>query len=308
MKDVAQTCKVLGDLSRLRLLRLLRREELNVSELTGILGLSQSGVSRHLKLLRDAGLVDERREGGWAYFHMHPADDGMAGRLLDALSFEIESAPDLEGDLARLEQALRMRRERSSAPYSEREGLPIPGRSWRAWARALLSLVPPITVADIGCGEATLAIELARGAREVVAVDRSPEVLARARARLTQAGTTNVRLVEGELESIPLSSETFDLALLSQALHHAASPPAAIREAARILRPGGMLLVLDLEPHDEEWVREKLGDLWLGFSAARLREMFEHAGLVGVEHEVVPRARGETFGIHITRGRKPLNT
>ncbi len=301
MKGVADVCKLLGDLSRLRLLRLLQRERLNVTELTGILGLSQSGISRHLKMLAGAGLVSEHREGSWTYYEA--LQNG--GRIVHALAEEIAEAPDKEGDLSRLEQTLRQRRERATAPFSEKEGLPIPGRSWMAWCRALIRLLPAHRVADIGCGEGGLALELCRSVDHVIAVDRSPEVLERARERIEEAGVRNVQLEQGEIEQIPIRSKSVDVCVLSQALHHAASPPAGVKEATRILRPGGILLVLDLEPHHQEWVRDKLGDIWLGFSGERLIEIFEGAGLTNIDYEALPKRRGEVFQINVTSGRKP---
>ncbi len=300
VKEVAELCKLLGDVSRLRILRLLRRERLNVTELTGILGLSQSGVSRHLKMLARAGLVTEHREGSWTYYEAF----GHGNRVLDALEPEIIEAPDSDGDLSRLEQTLRQRRERATAPFCEKEGLPIPGRSWMAWCRALIRLIPAHRVADIGCGEGNLALELCRSVKQVIAVDRSPDVLERARRRIEQSGARNIDLREGEIEQLPIRSGSVDVCVLSQALHHAASPPTGIKQAARILRPGGILLVLDLEPHHEEWVREKLGDLWLGFSEDRLRELFDGAGLRDIDYEALPRQRGEVFQINVTSGRK----
>jgi ArsR family transcriptional regulator len=304
VKQLASLCKLLGDSSRLRLLRLLRRERLNVSELTGILDLSQSGVSRHLKLLAGAGLVSEHREGSWVYYQITTDPASQAGQMLDALREAMAHAPDEEGDLARLEQALRERREHASAPFCEREGIPIPGRSWRAWSRALLRLLPALHVADLGCGDGALALELARSASRVIAVDVAPRVLERARRRFAAAGVTNIELRQGELEALPLAAGEVELCLLSQALHHAASPAQALAEAYRVLCPDGRVLVLDLEPHGEEWVREKLGDQWLGFDRWRLHEMLTAAGFGEIDYETLPHRRGEPFQINLTSARR----
>ena len=146
----------------------------------------------------------------------------------------------------------------------------VPGRSWAAWSRALGLLLPPLEVADLGCGEGYLTVETARWAKHVTAVDRSTGVLARAKALAARKKCSNITWKKGELEKLPIESDTMDVALLSQALHHAADPAQALGEAARVLKPGGRLLILDLRPHDETWVREKLGDRWFGFSDDQL--------------------------------------
>ena len=147
----------------------------------------------------------------------------------------------------------------------------MPGRSWAAWSRALGLLLPPVDVADIACGEGYLSVESAQWARRVVGIDRSPDVLKRAKALAERRGVKNITWKRGDMEKLPLEDASVDVALLSQALHHAANPARAIAEAARILRPGGRVLVLDLREHDQEWVRDRVGDRWLGFKDERSR-------------------------------------
>src|SRR5262245_32429814 len=266
--------RLLGDDARLRILRLLAAERLNVSELTGILGIAQSGVSRHLGLLKDAGLILEERESGYTYFRpvaaLTSGENGF-GPLAALLQAEFDAAGSTEtgrADDARLEEVRRLRKENFEAhagPDTNERQL-IPGRSWAAWSRALGHLLPPLRVADIGCGEGYLTIEASRWAARVIAVDRSDAVLKKARSLASRRRVRNVIWKRGELERLPLRDASVDVALLSQALHHAPDPAKALSEAARIVVPGGRVLVLDLREHDERWVRNRLGDRWLGFS------------------------------------------
>src|SRR4051812_3983830 len=192
MREASTLYRLLGDEARLRLLRVLSRERLNVSELTGILGLAQSGVSRHLGLLKDAGLVEEQRDGLYAYYALSPALRAGQGPLWPLLAGEFEAAAGSEvarADDARLQEVLRVRRENFDAHTGPdtRDGRQlVPGRSWAAWARALAHLLPPLDVADIGCGEGYLTVEAARWASRVIAIDRSPHVLTRGRALATR--------------------------------------------------------------------------------------------------------------------------
>ena len=188
MLQAASLFRLLGDDARLRLLRLLTAERLNVSELTGILGIAQSGVSRHLGLLKDAGLIVEQREGGYTYFRPSSsllAGENGSGPLAELLKSEFAHQSRTEtgrADDARLEEVRRLRKENFDAhagPDTNERQL-VPGRSWAAWARALAFLLPASDVADLGCGDGYLTIEAARWARRVVAVDRSDEVLKRA--------------------------------------------------------------------------------------------------------------------------------
>jgi len=309
VNDVAGLLRLLGDEARLRLLRVLSREALNVTELTAILGLAQSGVSRHLGLLRDAGLIAEERAGAFTWYRLSPeaeSRDGARAPLWAWLRAEFERRTSAtRADDGRLEEVRRIRKENFSqhGGGDERRQL-VPGRSWAAWARALGLLLPAMDVADLGCGEGYLTIEASRWARLVVSVDQSPDVLARARALAARRKVSNVTWKRGRLERLPIADESVDLALFSQALHHADQPASALAEARRILRPAGRVLVLDLREHGETWVRSKLGDRWLGFDDERLRSLIAEAGFTDVHVRVGSRRAGDPFTVLIAVGTK----
>jgi ArsR family transcriptional regulator len=302
--------RLLGDDVRLRLLRTLSIEALNVSELTAILGIAQSGVSRHLGLLREAGLVVEERSGGYAWYRLAPdleagagSRAGLWGWLRDELSrrTEVTTADD-----ARLQEVRRVRKENFAQHGADaRKGQIVPGRSWAAWSRALGLLLPAVDVADLGCGDGYLSIEAAAWARSVVAVDRSPEVLARGRELAGRRRATGIEWKRGDLEQLPLDAASVDIALLSQALHHAGDPAAALAEAFRVLRPSGRVLVLDLRSHDEPWVRTTLGDRWLGFDDAELGRLIARAGFHDVVVRVGARVPADPFVTLIAAGTRP---
>jgi ubiquinone/menaquinone biosynthesis C-methylase UbiE len=307
VSDAPALLRLLGDETRLRLLRLLAREPLNVSELTGILGVAQSGVSRHLGLLREAGLVVEQRAGTFTWYRLAPdleAAEGLRAPLWAWLRAEFDRpTPATRADDARLEEVRRVRQESFAQHGDERRQL-VPGRSWAAWARALGLLLPPQDVADLGCGEGYLTVEAARWARRVTAVDRSPDVLARGRELARRRHLRNIVWKRGELEHLPLADASVDIALMSQALHHAARPAAALAEAHRVLRPGGRLLLLDLRAHDQGWVRSALGDQWLGFGDEELRALLAAAGFANVVVRVGARRTGDPFTVLIGTGQK----
>ena len=278
MKQASSLFRLLGDATRLRLLRVLDRDRFNVTELTGILSLAQSGVSRHLSLLKDAGFVTEEREGGYVYYRLQrdtAPDRAAIWQLLDA-HFATADEPTVKADDARRHEVLRLRKENFDTHGDVRQL--VPGRSWAAWARALGHLLPALDVVDIGCGDGYLTLETARWARSVIGVDRSDAVLDRARALAERRGIANAQWKKGDLTRLPLADASVDVALLSQALHHARHPDDALEEAARVLRPGGRLLVLDLREHEEAWVRDRLGDTRLGFSDDDLRHLMSDAG------------------------------
>ena len=305
--------RLLGDDARLRLLRLLASERLNVSELTGILGLAQSGVSRHLGMLKEAGLIAEQREGVYTWYRLsarlQDADNGF-GPLWPLLQAQFEATgqgPDGRADDARLEEVRRLRKEnfdQHSGPDTRERQL-VPGRSWAAWARALGHLLPPLRVADLGCGDGYLTIEASRWAARVIAIDRSRPVLERAMALAKRRGVRNITWRQGGIERVPLRDGSVDVAILSQALHHAQDPERALSEAARIVSPGGHVLVLDLRQHDQEWVTERLGDRWHGFSEEALEKLLAGAVLKDVKVTVGARRPGDPFTVLIASGRKP---
>jgi len=301
--------RLLGDELRLRLLRVLagKHGRLNVGELTAVLGIAQSGISRHLKLLKDAGLVVEERGGGFTFFRLAPtlSDGGFGGLwgVLQAQFAEAAATPAVRADESRLQEVIRLRKENFAVHGSDRSQF-VPGRSWAAWSRAVGLLLPAVDVADLACGEGYLSVECAHWARRVVAVDRSAAVLKRGRALADRRGVKNITWKRGDIEKLPIDRASVDVALLSQALHHAADPSRAVAEAVRILRPGGRVLVLDLREHDQEWVRDRVGDRWLGFSDDRLEELLEDAGLREVQIRVGARVPGDPFTVLIGRGTK----
>ena len=305
--------RLLGDEGRLRILRLLTAERLNVSELTGILGIAQSGVSRHLGLLKEGGLVIEEREAGFTYFRLADgliASGNGAAPLAALLHDEFSRASRTEtgrADDARLAEVRRLRKENFEAhagPDTNERQL-VPGRSWAAWSRALGHLLPPLRVADIGCGEGYLTIEASRWASRVIAIDRSTVVLKKARALASRRRVRNVIWKRGELDRLPLVDASVDVALLSQALHHAPDPARALAEAARVVVPGGRVLVLDLREHDQQWVRARLGDRWLGFSDEAMAKMLRATGLTSVRVNVGARRTGDPFTVIVASGVKP---
>ena len=304
--DAASLLRLLGDPTRLRLLRALSAESLNVSELTAVLGVAQSGVSRHLSLLRDAGLVEEERAGGFSWYR--PSDDFATGSPLFSWLHEEFKRPTAEtrADDARLQEVRRLRKENFSAhalSADERRQL-VPGRSWPAWARALGFLLPPVDVADLGCGEGYLTLEAARWARHVTAIDRAKDVLDRGRELATRRKLRNITWKRGDIERVPIDDASMDIVLLSQALHHAEHPDRAMAEAHRILRPGGRLIVLDLRAHEEAWVKTKLGDKWLGFSEAALHDLIHNAGFTKPIVRIGARRTGDPFTVLIAAGTK----
>lgn len=304
MKAASGLYRLLGDEARLRILRLLGQERLNVTELTGILHIAQSGVSRHLRLLEQAGLVSEERDGGFTYYRV--ADRAREDALWPVLEDQFrQSAHDaaVRADEARFREVLRLRKENFDTHGANNRQL-VPGRSWAAWARALGHLLPPLRVADLGCGDGYLAIEAARWAKQVVAVDRSEPVLRRARELAKRRRVTNIAWKRGELERLPLESGSVDVALLSQALHHAERPERALAEAVRVVSPGGRVLVLDLRSHDQAWVRERFGDKWLGFDDGVLQKMMTGAGLSDVKVGVGARLTGDPFTVLVASGRR----
>ncbi len=274
--------RALADEVRLRIVHVLQSAELSVAELVDVLGLPQSTVSRHLKPLRDAGLVDTRREGT-SVFYRRGAVLGEA-EVAALLRAQLERWVPAQADAEAVRRVLEQRRRRSRDFFEKVAGrygaLSQPGGGWDALAAGLAAGLAGRDVADLGAGEGSLTLLLARFARSVTAVDASPAMRRELQKRARAAGRAGVvRVVEGDLEDLPLKGGSMDAVFLSQALHHAAQPERAVAEAARLLRPGGVLVVLDLVRHEQEWMREQWADQWLGFARPEVQRWLERAGL-----------------------------
>jgi DNA-binding transcriptional ArsR family regulator len=295
MQDIAEQLRVLGDETRLRILRLLLEESLNVGELTSILGLAQPTVSKHLAELRKAGLVEVVRAAGYSYYRIPP----QLSEWWDALSSSLSRRPDEHSDLVRLRELLKQREELSDIP----DRFVVPGRSWLAWSRALGLLLSPSRVADFGCGDGLLASQMAGWAEEVVAIDCNPAFLAIAREKYSSI--ENIQFLERKMECTALADKSVDLVVISQSLHYAADPPAVLREAFRILVEDGLLLILELLPHSEKWVISQLGHRWLGFEPRQLEQWLDESGFQQIRSDGSWRQGGEPFRVVImsaTRG------
>jgi ArsR family transcriptional regulator len=292
----------LADATRSRLLLVLERHELTVGELCQVLQLPQSTVSRHLKLLGDEGWVSARAEGTSRRYRM-PADrlDAEARQLWQLVRREVAELAGAAQDAERLRSVLAQRSTRSREFFSSAAGewdrlrADLFGR--RADLLGLLGLVDEAwTVGDLGCGTGQMAASLAPFVARVIAVDGSPAMLEAARARL--AGTRNVEVREGELESLPIEPGTLDAAVAFLVLHYVAEPADALAQAARALKPGGRLLVVDMMPHDREEYRQAMGHVWQGFEAERLGGWMADAGLTAFRYVPLPpdpAAKGPTL-------------
>ncbi len=291
MSDILDIFKALADEGRLRILRAIDQAELSVAELVQALEMPQSTVSRHLKPMRDAGLVASRRDGTSVYYNRGELfrDDAFA-RILNERLKEMAAA---HRDAAAVERVLDLRRKRSREFFDEIAGrygtLTEPGGGWQALAAGLAAGFAGKHVADLGCGEGALALLLARFAGRVTAYDQSENML-----RLVSEKAAEQKLRErlelkvGNLEQLDLTGETYDAVFISQALHHTSHPEEVIRAAAAGLRSGGQLIILDLVRHEHEWTREEWADQWLGFEPLEIRDWLSRADLEPVVVDSLP--------------------
>lgn len=293
MGDCLDLIRLLGDPTRLRLLVLLQRESLSVVELQEILGMGQSRISSHLALLKQSGLVNDRREGKKSFYSFVEPRGAATRQLLRTIVEAALHDAEFAEDPVNLERVLNRRREQAEAYFSMIAGKfdknYTPGRSWQAIGHFLLLLTPEIDIVDLGAGEGLLSQLLARRARSVVCIDNSPAMVQVGAELAAAQGIENLRYQLGDIEKIPMGEARADLALLSQALHHALHPERAIAEARRILRPGGRLVILDLKQHAFEQARELYADVWLGFAPNQLYAWLKAAGFTEVSVDAVAR-------------------
>ncbi|MDI1320613.1 MAG: metalloregulator ArsR/SmtB family transcription factor [bacterium] len=289
--------KILSDSTRLRLLALLLKEELSVAELQEILGMAQSRISSQLALLRQAGFVSDRREGKKAFYSLRATLPARRLALLKAACDSVTDLPESVEDRDNLDRTLQKRRRVSEQYFNLIAGRlgkgHCPGRSWEALGHLALRLVPAITVADLGAGEGLVSQLIAHRAERVWCIDNSPRMVEVGTELAKKNGLANLTYKLGDIEAVPLADKSVDLAILSQALHHASHPQTAVNEAFRILKPGGQLLLLDLKEHNFEKAHELHGDLWLGFKESALHGFLKKAGFQKVEVTAVSREEAE---------------
>jgi len=288
MASILKSLRLAADPNRLRLLLLLEQEELSVAELQDILGKGQSHISTHLAQLKQAGLVEDRRTGKNAFYRLTAPRE-----LMELLRQAEREIPDTKEDRAALRLTIRKRQDRMRRYFDELAGKfgrqYVPGRSWKGIAEALLKLMPPMTIADLGAGEGTISQLMAQRAKRVIAIDNSEKMVEFGAELARKHGIGNLEYRLGDLEDVPIRSGTVDLAFLSQALHHAVHPERAMAEAWRILKPCGRVAVLDLNRHHFEEAREMYADLWLGFTELEIERFLKGAGFKNVETAVVHR-------------------
>jgi ArsR family transcriptional regulator len=313
MPSTLRHLRLLADPSRLRILLLLEKEELSVAELQDILGMGQSRISTHLAQMKQGGLLEDRREGKSIFYRIRPRR-GVEAETFAKLKAVLESTateiPEVEQDAAALVLVMRRRRDKVRSYFDDLAGKfgrhYVPGRSWKGLAETLLTLMPPIVIADLGAGEGTFSQLLARRAKKVIAVDNSEKMVAYGAELAHKHGVNNLEYRLGDIEEIPIRTGTVDLAFFSQALHHAQHPQRAVAEAYRILKPGGRIIVLDLLRHNYQEARELYADVWLGFTEAEVFRFLSDAGFQRIETSIVHREEESPhFQTLLTVGDRP---
>jgi ubiquinone/menaquinone biosynthesis C-methylase UbiE len=326
MPSISKTLRVLADPNRLRILLLLKAEELSVAELQEILSMGQSTISTHLSQLKQAALVEDRRTGKNNLYRLaiqttrqpsaavaevsgvlkghgfsraksgQPSDRALAPEgsfLVDLLTRAAAEISESNADRTALRRVLKKRQDKTRSFFDSVAGRLgrdyVPGKSWKSLAEALFRLLPPMTIADLGAGEGGSALLLSQRATRVIAVDSSAKMIEVGRELAARHGVTNIDYRLGDMEEIPIATSEVDLVFFSQSLHHALHPDRALAEAARILLPGGRVVILDLLKHRFEEARDLYADEWLGFSESDLESLLHSAGFTQVEISIVDK-------------------
>lgn len=288
-QSILKTLRTVADPNRLRILLLLEQDELSVAELQEILSLGQSTLSTHLSQLKAAGLLEDRRTGKNVFYRLKTPPRDLL-RLLHAAASEVAEASK---DRLALELILKKRKDKVRAYFDDLAGKfgrhYVPGRSWKGLAEALLKLMPPMVIADLGAGEGTFSQLLAQRAERVIAVDNSEKMVEFGAETARRNGLSNLEYRLGDLEALPIEDASIDLAFFSQSLHHAPHPAQAVAEAWRILKPGGRIAILDLRRHHFEEARDLYADLWLGFTEVELVDFLRGPGFAAIDTATVHR-------------------
>ena len=289
--SIVKILRVVADPNRLRILLLLKAEELSVAELQEILVMGQSTISTHLSQLKTAGLVEDRRIGKNSLYSLTTGNGNDV--LADLLTRAEREIPEAVHDRATARRVVKKRQDKMRAFFDSVAGRLgkdyVPGKSWKSLAETLLRLMPPMDIADLGAGDGSFSLLLAQNSKHVIAIDSSAKMIEFAHDQARRHHIKNVDYRLGDMEELPIDDEAVDLAFFSQSLHHALHPDRALCESARILRPGGRVVILDLAKHRFVEAREMYADEWLGFSEGELESMLHRAGFAKIQTSVVQK-------------------
>ena len=306
--EFARTLKALADPLRLRILAAVSEEELTVGEVQEVVESVQSSVSRNLAILREAGFVQDRKEGTSVYFSARQPMPEPAREVFQSLQSGLADAPEVKRDRIRLAETKRRRLQRSRSYFESVAG------DWerirnsyfddRVTSLAIEKLLPRnLTLADIGCGTGSLTFELARFAARVIGIDLSQEMLRRARTGAAERSIENVEFRQGDVLKLPLDAHSVDAAFCVMVLHFFPNPERAIAGLCRIVRPGGSVILVDLVEHKQEWMREQMAHQWMGFDRAAIEKWFHNAGAESVDYDLTGSFAGEKMA---RNGNRPV--
>ena len=299
MSELWDTIKLLSDSTRARILIILNDEELSVAELQEVMNMGQSRISSHLSLLRQGDLVIDRKEGKKTFYETNPSRNPSKAKLIDSVLSVLRADSKAIEDQTNLKRVLNKRKQAAEEYFNSVAGRLgknyCPGRSWEAIGHFLLYLTPKLKIADLGAGEGLISQLLARGAEKVYCIDNAPKMIEFGKSLSQMNDLTNLEYKLGDIENVPLKSKSVDIALLSQALHHANHPLKALEEAYRILEDEGRIIIIDLLEHNFEKARELYADVWLGFSQNKLYQLLKDAGFKQIEINLVSKETEEPY-------------